>query len=327
MTKTRTGTVHRRPAALAVVAALTVLPAACGGSGGSDSGVTSVTIGAPPVVGLGDLYTAQSRHFFEANKLKVKVRSINGGAQLVPAMQSGAIAIGQSNVVSVLQAQQRNLNIKCFAAAFRSPSGPQLALVVSRKQAAAITTPAGLAGKTVAVNTLHNANELIADKYLQSQGVNPASVHFIGMDYANMPGALSAGRVAAAITDEPFTTTVVSQGAKIMAPQPDSQIAAHPVYACWVVSAKWLAGHKDVASRFATALTQADQYMAAHPGYLSSILPQYTKVTAQLAKRVTLPAFTSAITAADVQPWSQAASQFKVTDSAVPPSSIIASLK
>jgi NitT/TauT family transport system substrate-binding protein len=265
-------------------------------------------------------------HFFQAHKLKVTVRTINGGAQLVPAMQGGAIDIGQSNVVSVLQAQQRNLNIKCFAAAFRSPSGPQLALVVSPKQAA-ITTPAGLAGKTIAVNTLHNANELIADKYLQSQGVNPGSVHFIGMDYANMPGALSAGRVAAAITDEPFTTTVVSQGARIIAPQPDAQIAAHPVYACWIVSSKWLSGHKDVATRFAAALAQADQYMAAHPAYLSTILPTYTKVSAQLAKRVTLPDFTTGITPSDVKPWAQAAAQFKVTDSVVTPSSIIASLK
>jgi NitT/TauT family transport system substrate-binding protein len=315
-----------RPAAALTAAAL-LLASACGGSGGSASGVTSVTIGAPPVVGLGDLYTAESRHLFEAHRLRVKVRSVNGGAQVVPALQSGAVDIGQSNIVSVLQARQRHLNISCFAAAFRSPSGPQLALVVSRTRAAAIRTPAALAGTTIAVNTLHNANQLIAEKYLQSQGVNPASVHFIGLDYPSMPGALSAGRVAAAIVDEPFTTTVVSQGSKIMSPQPDSEITPHPVYACWMASSSWLSHHRDVASRFTAALNEADRYMAAHPGYLSSILPKYTKVSAQLAGRVTLPDFTTAITPADVRPWSQAAAQFKITDSVVPPSSIITSPK
>lgn len=316
-----------RPAAALIAAAVTMLPSACGGSGGSASGVTSVTIGAPPVVGLGDLYTAESRHFFEAHGLRVKVRSINGGAQVVPALQSGAVDIGQSNIVSVLQARERHLNITCFSAAFRSPSGPQLALVVSPKRAATIRTPAALAGATIAVNTLHNANQLIAEKYLQSRGVNPDSVHFIGLDYPSMPGALSAGRVAAAIVDEPFTTTVVSQGAKIMSPQPDSEIASHPVYACWMVSSTWLSRHKGVASRFTAALNEADQYMAAHPEYLSSILPKYTKVSSQLAARVTLPDFTTTMTPADVQPWSQAAAQFKVTDSVVPSSSIIASLR
>ncbi|GAA4519095.1 hypothetical protein GCM10023191_094220 [Actinoallomurus oryzae] len=315
-----------RPAAVLTAAALTLLAPARGGSGGP-AGVTSVTVGAPPVVGLGDLYTAESRHLFEAHRLRVKVRSINGGAQVVPALQSNAVDIGQSNIVSVLQARRRHLDISCFAAAFRSPSGPQLALVVSRTRAAAIRTPAALAGTTIAVNTLHNANQLIAEKYLQSRGVNPASVHFIGLDYPRMPGALSAGRVAAAIVDEPFTTTVVSHGSKVMSPQPDSEIARHPVYACWMASSSWLSHHKDVASRFTAALNKADQYMAAHPGYLSSILPKYTKVSAQLAGRVTLPDFATTMTPADVQPWSQAAAQFKVTDSVVPPASIITSLK
>jgi NitT/TauT family transport system substrate-binding protein len=314
-----------RPATVLAATALALLPA-CGGSGGS-SGVTSVTIGAPPVVGLGDLYVAESRHLFEAHRLRVKVRSVNGGAQVVPALQGGAVDIGQSNIVSVLQARQRHLGISCFAAAFRSPSGPQLALVVSRARGATIRTPADLAGTTIAVNTTHNANQLIAEKYLQAQGVDPNSVHFIGLEYPSMPGALSAGRVAAAIVDEPYTTTVVAQGSKIMAPQPDSEIAAHPVYACWMASSSWVSHHKDVASRFTAALNEADQYMAAHPGYLASILPKYTKVSAELAGRVTLPDFGTAMTPADVQPWSQAAAQLKITDSVVPPSSIITSLK
>jgi hypothetical protein len=94
-----------------------------------------------------------------------------------------------------------------------------------------------------------------------------------------------------------------------------------------MASSSWLSHHKDVASRFTAALNEADQYMAAHPGYLSSILPKYTKVSAQLAGRVTLPDFATTMTPADVQPWSQAAAQFKVTDSVVPPASIITSLK
>jgi hypothetical protein len=36
---------------------------------------------------------------------------------------------------------------------------PQLSLVVSPKFTSSITTPAGLAGKTVAVNALNNSNQ------------------------------------------------------------------------------------------------------------------------------------------------------------------------
>jgi len=45
------------------------------------------------------------------------------------------------------------------------------------------------------------------------------------------------------------------------------------------VSPKWLSAHKNVAMRSAAALAQAHQYMAAHPGYLATILRKYTKVS------------------------------------------------
>jgi ABC-type nitrate/sulfonate/bicarbonate transport system substrate-binding protein len=138
-----------------------------------------------------------------------------------------------------------------------------------------------------------------------------------------MPAALTAGRVAGAITDEPFTTIVKTQGAKVLAPQPDSVITANPVYACWVASSDWLGSHPHVAAKFVAALKQADSYMAAHPGYLASILPKYAKVSASLAKQVTLPNFTTSITAADIEPWARAAAKYGITRSVVSPSSAI----
>jgi NitT/TauT family transport system substrate-binding protein len=304
--------------------------AACSSGGGSSGGGSSgaaqtLTVGVPPVVEVGDLYTADSKGFFTARGLKVKISSLNGGAALVPALESGVVEVGQSNIVSVLQAQQESLDMKCFAAGYRSPSaGDELSLVVSPKDAAAVTSVSRLAGQTLAVNSLDNSNQLVAEAYLAQHGVNPASVHFVALAYPDMPTALAAGRVAAAITDEPFTTSTRAAGAKVLAAQPDQAIAAHPVYACWVAPSGWLTAHRQVAAKFVAALAQADSYMAAHPGYLPSILPKYTTVSAQMAKQVTLPDFTTSLTAADVAPWARAAAQYKITRSLVPPSSAIA---
>ncbi|HWG01477.1 MAG TPA: ABC transporter substrate-binding protein, partial [Trebonia sp.] len=186
-----------------------------------------------------------------------------------------------------------------------------------------VTSPAALAGKTIAVNSLDNSNQLVAEAYLARYGVNPSSLHFVALAYPDMPSALSAGRVAAAITDEPFTTIVKSQGAKVLAAQPDAAIAAHPVYACWVASSDWLTAHKQVAARFVAALGEADSYMAAHPGYLASILPKYTTVSASLARQVTLPDFTTRLAAADIEPWAKAAAKYGITRSVIPPSSAL----
>jgi NitT/TauT family transport system substrate-binding protein len=316
---------------LAAVAALCVtgLSAACssgGGSGGSASGPRSLTVGIPPVVEIGDLYTADSMGFFAKQGITIHIDDLNGGAALVPALESGSVQIGQSNIVSVLQAQQQNIGTKCFAAGYRSPSaasGDELSLMVSPKDTGSVTSPSGLAGKTIAVNSLSNSNQLVAEAYLAGHGVNPSSVHFVALAYPDMPTALSSGRIAAAITDEPFTTIVKAQGAKVLAAQPDAAIAANPVYACWVAPATWLSSHRQVAAKFVTALNEADSYMASHPGYLASILPHYTTVSASLAKEVTLPVFTTSITAADVQPWAVAAAKYGITRSVVTPSSAI----
>lgn len=291
----------------------------CGGSG--DSG--ELLVGVPPVVELGDLYAADSQGFFTQRGLNVKIRTINGGAQLVPALQSDALHIGQSNLVSVLQAQQRKLDLKCFSGAYTSPSEPELALMVAPKQASAITSPAGLAGKTIAVNTLGNSNQLVASVYLAHAGVNPDSIHFVALAYPDMPGALAAGRVDAAITDEPFTTMARQQGSKVLAPAPAEAVAPHPAYACWVATASWLAGHRQQAARFVAALAQADAYMQAHPDYLGSILPKYTSVSPALARSVVLPSFTPSLTEADIAPWADAAAKFRITQGLVQPSTIL----
>src|SRR5215467_12077059 len=329
---------HRRRAllgTLAVIVPVAGLLAACGGSGGGSGGQATaagpatgtLTVGIPPVTDIGNLYLAQSKGFFKSRGLNVKIVFLNGGAALIPAMESGSVTMGQSNLVSVLQAQQQHLGIKCFAGAWRSSPRPQLSLVVSPKFTSSVTTPAGLAGKTVAVNALNNSNQLVTDKYLKAHGVDPASIHFVGLPYPNMPAALSSGRVAAAITDEPFTTIVTTaQGSKILAAEPVAAIAPNALYSCWVAPASWLSSHRQLAAKFVAAIDQANSYAAAHPAYLRSILPKYTAVSAKLAGHVTLPNFTTQITAADVQPWANAAAKFKMTAAVVPPASVIAAV-
>lgn len=168
----------KKALAAGVALAAASLLAACGGGGGSggSSGPQSLTVGIPPVVEIGDLYTADSKGFFARQGIKVKIDHLNGGAALVPALEAGSAQIGQSNIVSVLQAQQQNIGMKCFAAGYRSPSassGDELSLLASPKDAASVTSPAQLAGKTVAVNSLDNSNQLVAEAYLTRYGVQP----------------------------------------------------------------------------------------------------------------------------------------------------------
>src|SRR6266540_596181 len=60
-----------------------------------------------------------------------------------------------------------------------------------------IKTPADLAGKKIAVNTLNNVGGLVISAVLQSQGVDPKSIKFVEVGFPDMGATLQRGDVDA----------------------------------------------------------------------------------------------------------------------------------
>jgi NitT/TauT family transport system substrate-binding protein len=131
----------RRPTsrlAMGIAGAAVLLgPAACGGSSGGDA-LTSITVAIPPAVSGIDIYAAQEQGYFTQHHLKVKIKTVNGGAAIVPALASGAVQIGETNVLSVIQGASRGVREPCFAGANTDPaSGHYLSLVAGPAPACA----------------------------------------------------------------------------------------------------------------------------------------------------------------------------------------------
>ncbi len=329
---TSTRSVTRLGAAAAAVAALAVCAAACSspsstsasagttGSSGQTTQTTSLTVGIPPVISGADVYVAQTEGFFAKNHLSVSVKSLNGGSAIVPAMEGGAVQIGESNVLSVIQGAARGIDEPCFSGANTDPSsGHYLSLVAT----AGITSAKSLAGKTIAVNATAGVNQLLVDAYLASQGVNPSSVSFISLQFPDMPAALSSGRVAAAVTSEPFTTISLGQGAKLLTGTPLQYIAGTPTYSCWNASGSWLSSHKQQAGEFATAMAEADSYITAHPTQFRTIAASHETISSSVLKTMTMPVFTDKLTMADITSWEKAAGQYHMVSGTPSPSSML----
>lgn len=328
----------RQAAGGAAVAVLALCAAACGGSGGSSSAgsagsagggsarsgqVQNLTVAIPPVVSGADVYVAQSRGFFAQHHLDVTVKTMNGGAAILPAMQSGAVQIGETNVLSVIQAAARGLREPCIAGHNTDPaSGHYLSLVGSAK--AGGTTAKSLSGKTVAVNATSGVNQLLADAYLSAEGVSPGSVHFIGLPFPDMPAALASGRVAAAVTSEPFTTISLGQGQKLLTGTPLSYVPGRPTYSCWNATASWLSSHKTVAADFAAAMKQADAYITADPARFRSVAVKHLTMKSAVLDKITLPVFTTALSASDIMAWEKAAQKYHIVASSPPTGDVLA---
>jgi len=313
--------------ALVATLATGVALSACGGGDSGQDGATEITVGIIPVADAGGYFVADAQGLFEKHGLTVTASNIAGGAALVPALESGATNVGFSNLVSVLQSAAQGFNTKCIAGTLRKPvTGRNLALVVSPVYADEITTARDLEGKTIAANTLGNINQLVAQAWMADSGADAGPPRFVAVNFPDMPVALMNGDVAAAVTDEPFTTVSLEGGAKLLEPRPYQAIAADPVFSCWLVDGAWLEENRSAAEAFVAALEEADAYLEAHPDYLREILPDYTSLSPELASQIELPAITTEMRTADLAAWVGPAREFGLIDKEVDVDSILVHL-
>lgn len=310
---------------LASAFALTLV-AACGGGADSeaqsapgaagDSGkVTSVTVGIPPAPSGAIIGYAQEKGLFAKYKLDVKTTALNGGSAAVPALQGGAIQIAQSNVLSIIQGEGQGLDVPCFAGAFNFGSEPTfnyVTLIAGPKSG--LSSAKELVGKTVAVNATGGVNELATNAYLASQSVDYGKVKYIAIPFPNMPAALAAGQVDAAVTPDPFAAQMLAGGGKLLSSNVVASVEGNPTYACWNATGKWLGQNPEAARNFVRAMEEASAAVTADFGSFREFLKTKGGTPPAIADNLGVLEFSVDMTEDDVVKWQKAAKKFGILE-------------
>jgi NitT/TauT family transport system substrate-binding protein len=275
------------------------------------AGGTTLKVGVIPVVGLAGYFTAVDQGFFEDHGLRVEATKIAGGSALIPALEANSLDIGATNPVSPLQAVDQGMDVQCIGEATRKTSdGAGLPLVVAPKNEKSISGAKDLEGRTVAVNTLANMHQLVAQSWIKKNGGDTDAVKFVAMDFPDMIPALLEGRVDAAMLDEPFATSAIEKGIPVLDPRPYEAIDAEPIVGCWIVTTKWLNDHKEQAQAFMEAMADAEAYLEGKPEEFRRILTKHTSIDPSLVGKITLPKVISRGTEADYKAWMDKAAEF-----------------
>ena len=201
-----------RLALAASVGAATVLaaggcsstPAASSSKSGPE--LTHITVGVLPIEDSAPLFIAIKEGYFKQEGLTVTPKIIEQSTLAIPDMLSGSIDIvGSGNYVSFLDAEAKGVvKVRILAAASQCGSGNTLNVLALPKSK--ITSPAALAGKSIAVNLTNNVQTLTINAVLKADGVNPATVKYVQIPFPDMAAALKAGSVDAMSAVEPFIT-------------------------------------------------------------------------------------------------------------------------
>jgi NitT/TauT family transport system substrate-binding protein len=315
-----------------LLAALTLAAAgvtACGDSGDSSTGKnglekSSLKVGILEIGDLVPFWAAQQQGFFKQEGLKVEQTEAAGGAAIQPAVQSGDLDLGWSNVVSVVLAKSHGLDFEFLGGgAFLGPKHYRNQAVLVKK-GSPITDPRQLEGKTIGLNTLNNINHLSMEAYLSEIGVDPSKVKFLELGNPNTLEGLEAGRVDAVTANEPFVTLGLQTGvAKALVYNPFEPFGKEPFLAGFMSTPKWLEENPKTAAAFTRAIDKGIDWVAENPKGAQKVLVANTEVKPELAGKIVPSLPKRQITAADIEPWIAAAKKYGMTDKTFPASDVL----
>lgn len=308
---------HSFKLALASISVLAL--AACGSgspSGGADSSADAqgsleqITVGVIPIVDTAPIWLGEAKGFFAEEGLDLEIETATGGSAIVPGIQSGSYDFAFSNLISVMVANDKGLDME-FVANGISTTGDESSDVgsVLVKGDSKISSPKDLAGKKVSVNNLSNIGDTTIKSIVEADGGDPESIEFVEVPFPDAPAALENGIVDAAWILEPFQSSAMDAGAKMLSANfaefdPELDVAGY------FTSAQYAQENPEVTQKFTTAMNKSLDYAQQHPDEVRDIVGTYTKISEDVRAGMVLPRFRADFNREAVQKLGDAAQSY-----------------
>jgi NitT/TauT family transport system substrate-binding protein len=294
-----------RRASFGVTAGLTValLGSSCSTGPAASSATTHITVGALPVVDNVGLYIAADDGIFKQAGLSVTIKRVLQSTAAIPEMKSGAInIIGGANYVSFMQASAMDPADPPFRLVMEAATCAPNTFDVLTLPSSGISRPAGLAGKTIAVNLTSNVQTLTINTILKDDGVNPSRVHYVIIPFPDMLAALKAHRVDAISAVEPFATAAeLNTGAEPILDQCEGPTANFPLSG-YFATMTWARQHPAAVHAFQHAVAQGQALADDDRGVVEKTLLTYIpKLSAVEAAILALDTFPTSVDAVQLQ--------------------------
>jgi taurine transport system substrate-binding protein len=251
-----------RRTALAAAASLALL-----GTGGAFAQAKEVTIAHQDM--LVPLRTVmESGELEKATGYKINWRMFGGGGDVIRAMASGDVQIGEVGSAGVATAANQGQDVRLFW--ILDDIADAEALVV--RNAANVANVKGLAGKKIAtpfVSTSHY--QLMAE--LKAEGVDARNVTVMNMRPPEIAAAWERGDIDAAFIWDPVLSRIKGSG-KVLATSGTIGKRGYPTFDGMVVNADWAAKHEAFLVAMVKALAKADAAFRANPAKYTADSPE-----------------------------------------------------
>lgn len=288
---------------------------------------TKVNVGYMKIGDLSPFFLALERAFFKDAGLDINLAAMVGGAAIAPALASGSINIGWSNVVSIYQGHLQGFDYRFIANGAINKRGTNDVFGFQVAADSPIRTAKDLEGKTVASNTLRNIIHVSGQAWIDRNGGDSSKVKWVELPFPQMEAAVVNKQVDAFVAVEPFVTvpSKVNKKTRVLG-YPLGEIALRLLIASYFVSEAWLKNpeNEKTVRVFAEGLAKGIDAHNANPEEAKAVIAKYTGLKPEFLKEMTLPAFEKKLLASDLQPMIDVAFQYKLIERKFPPKEVIA---
>lgn len=195
----------------------------------------------------------EAKELEKATGYKINWKQFGGGGEVIKAMASGAVQVGEIGSAGISAAVSRGEPLEVFW--ILDDIGSAEALVA--KNGSGINSVKDLKGKTVAVpfNSTTHFHLMVA---LQQAGVNPADVKILNLRPPEVRAAWQRGDIQATFIWNPVLDEVKKDGKVILTSGKISADTGKATFDGYVVNKDWAKANKDFMVKFVKVLAAAD---------------------------------------------------------------------
>jgi NitT/TauT family transport system substrate-binding protein len=270
--------------------------------------LTAVAVGTSGKEADSQAYFAAELGLFKKHGLEVKINTL-APALLASAVAGGELQFGDSNLISIGAAREKNITFLLVAAGGAYSSNAPTTLMVTSPNNPAKTAK-DLNGKVIAGVSLGGLDDMVAHAWMDRNGGDATSIKFIALAPGEMLPALERGTIDAALLPEPALSAERAR-VRVLGKAYDA-VATRFLIAGWFASAEWASKNPATVKAFADAITEAGQWANANREKAAIILEKYTKIAPDPANPVTHITFAPALDPTLIQPVIDAGVRYKI---------------
>lgn len=287
------------------------------GADGSDSGgngqleKSTVVVGSLPALSQAPVALAQAKGYFAEEGLTVKVQPVGDGPAALTALISGQNDISLGSYTAPIKAQSTGAgDLKIINEMLVSTPNMMNIMTLPGSK---VKQPSDLSDAKIAISAPGAISDIGAKAAMQERGINFAESKFVKLSFPDMLAALQRGQVDAAVMPEPYISQSAKTAGAITVMDCFSGGTADFPQAGAFTTSKFAKENPNTLAAFQRAIQKA-QVTGQNRAEMTPLLPQFAKISPELAPIVELGQIPTSMDAARLQRVSSLMKRFGQID-------------